>query len=54
MMMFTEEELNAIGLMVSNAPIAGKDAKFISALLDKVAAMLTECREAKVADVEVT
>lgn len=54
MMMFTEEELNAIGLMVSNAPIAGKDAKFVSNLLDKVAAMLAERQETKVADVEVT
>ena len=27
--MFTKEELNAIAIIVSNAPIQGKDAKFI-------------------------
>jgi len=37
---FTKEELNVIGLMVSNAPISGKDAAFVAALLDKLGRML--------------
>lgn len=38
--MFTKEELNIIGLIVSQAPIKGSDAKTIAALLDKIAALL--------------
>ena len=45
-MEFTPEELNAIGMMVSAAPISGKDAKFVAALLDKVQAMINETRPA--------
>jgi hypothetical protein len=39
-MEFTKEELNALGLIVSDAKISGKDAPFIAALLEKIAAML--------------
>ena len=39
-MEFTQEELNALGVIVSAAQVSGKDAKFIAALLDKIAAML--------------
>lgn len=38
--MFTTEELNALGIMVANAPISGKDAKFVAGLLDKIQALL--------------
>ena len=38
--MFTKEELNALALIVSAAPVTGKDAKFIAALLDKIAGLL--------------
>jgi hypothetical protein len=41
-MTFTREELNALGVMVSNAPIAGKDAAFVAALLEKIKQMLEE------------
>ena len=47
--MFTTAELNIIGLIVSQAPIKGSDAKTIAALLDKIAALLQEPQ-----DVEVT
>ena len=40
--MFTTEELNALGIMVANAPISGKDAKFVAGLLDKIQALLQE------------
>jgi hypothetical protein len=41
-MTFTREELNALGVMVSNAPISGKDAAFVAALLEKIKQMLDE------------
>jgi len=41
-MTFTREELNALGVMVSNAHIAGKDAAFVAALLEKIKQMLEE------------
>ena len=37
---FTPEELNALGVMVSNAPISGKDAPFVAALLEKIKRMM--------------
>ena len=37
---FTREELNALGVMVSNAPISGKDAPFVAALLEKIKRMM--------------
>jgi hypothetical protein len=37
---FTKEELNALGVMVSNAPISGKDAPFVAALLEKIKRMM--------------
>lgn len=37
---FTPEELNALGVIVSAATIKGQDAKFIAALLEKIAAKL--------------
>ena len=37
--MFTKEELNTIGIIVSAAQIAGKDARLIVALLDKITAL---------------
>jgi hypothetical protein len=37
---FTIEELNALGVMVSNAPISGKDAAFVAALLEKIKRMM--------------
>lgn len=40
--MFDKAELNALAIIVSNAPISGKDAKFIAALMDKIAALLAE------------
>jgi hypothetical protein len=42
---FTKEELNAIAVMVSNAPIAGKDAKFVSGILDKIEASINQPKE---------
>jgi hypothetical protein len=39
-MKLTAEELNALLQITANAPISGKDAKFVSALMDKLAAML--------------
>lgn len=39
-MVFTKEELNALGIMVSNAPIKGSDSKFVANLLDKIMAAL--------------
>jgi hypothetical protein len=40
--MFTKEELNTLGIIVSQAPIKGQDAKFIAALLDKIAGLLNQ------------
>lgn len=37
---FTAEELNAMGVIVSAAAIKGQDAKFIAALLEKIAVKL--------------
>lgn len=37
---FTPEELNAIAVMVLNAPIAGKDAKFVAVIIDKTEAAM--------------
>ena len=34
--MFTAEELNVLAQIVAAAPITGKDAKFVGALLDKI------------------
>ena len=42
MIEFTPEELNAIAVMVANAPIAGKDAKFVAGILDKVESAIKE------------
>jgi hypothetical protein len=39
---FTPEELNALGVMVSNAPISGKDAPFVAALLEKIKRMMEQ------------
>jgi hypothetical protein len=39
---FTPEELNALGVMVSNAPISGKDAAFVAALLEKIKRMMEQ------------
>lgn len=39
-MLFTKEELNALGIMVSNTPIKGSDGKFVANLLDKIQAAL--------------
>ena len=48
--MFTQEELNALGIMVANAPISGKDAKFVAGLLDKIQALLQERQTAQSPD----
>ena len=40
--MFSREELNALGIIVSAAQVTGKDAKFIASLLDKIAGLLNE------------
>lgn len=40
--MFSKDELNALGIIVSAAQVTGKDAKFIAALLDKIAGLLNE------------
>ena len=39
-MQFTKEELNALGVIVSNAPISGKDAPFVANLLAKIGSMI--------------
>jgi hypothetical protein len=39
---FTKEELNALGVMVSNASISGKDAPFVAALLEKIKRMMEQ------------
>lgn len=38
--MFSKEELNAIGLIVSQAAIKGSDAAFIAALLKKIEGLI--------------
>ena len=43
-MKLTPEELNALLQITANAPISGKDAKFVAALMDKLAAMLEEAK----------
>lgn len=45
--MFSKEELNAIGVIVSNAPIKGSDAAFIAALLAKIDRLVKEYGNAK-------
>lgn len=40
--MFSKEELNALGVIVSQATISGKDAKFIVNLLEKIEKELNE------------
>lgn len=40
--MFTTDELTALGIMVANAPISGKDARFVAGILDKIQALLQE------------
>ena len=45
---FTKEELNALGVMVSNAPISGKDAAFVAALLEKIKRLLEQPEELQV------
>jgi hypothetical protein len=40
----TKEELNALGVIVANAPIKGSDAAFIAELLRKIEAALNEAR----------
>ena len=40
--MFDKTELNALAIIVSAAQVTGKDAKFIAALLDKIAGLLNE------------
>ena len=44
----TREELNALGVMVSNAPISGKDAAFVAALLEKIKRLLEQPEEVQV------
>jgi len=39
---FTKEELNVIGLMISNTQITGKDAPFVAALLAKLQRMVQQ------------
>lgn len=39
---FSKEELNAMGVIISNAPIKGSDAAFIAALLAKIERMTKE------------
>ena len=46
--MFTKEELNALGVIVSAAQVSGKDAKFIAALLDKIASLLQEPQDPEI------
>jgi hypothetical protein len=46
-MKLTTEELNALLIMVSNAPISGKDAKFVAALMDKLQIMLEDTGKPK-------
>lgn len=41
-MKFTKEELNALGVMVANAPIKGSDGRFVADLLDKIQAMMQQ------------
>jgi hypothetical protein len=50
---FNKDELNAIGLMVSNAAISGKDAAFVAALLAKIQRMLNAASAPK-EDVQIT
>jgi hypothetical protein len=45
---FTKEELNALGVMVSNAPISGKDAAFVATLLEKIKRLLEQPEEVQV------
>lgn len=42
--MLTIEELNALLVIVANAPIKGADAKFIAELTDKLAKMLEDAK----------
>jgi hypothetical protein len=42
---FNKEELNALGVIISNASISGKDSFFIANLLDKIKKMLEESKE---------
>lgn len=46
-MTFTLEELNALLVVCANAQIKGQDAKFMAGLMDKLAVMLEEVKEAK-------
>ena len=43
--MLNKEELNALLVICSNAPISGKDAKFMAQLMEKLEKMLQESGE---------
>jgi hypothetical protein len=50
MVKFNKEELNALGVIVSNASISGKDSFFIASLLNKLNKMVEETSNEQVVE----